>query len=188
MNTKKIINLTLLAVVAATSLINTHSASAQKALFERKKITLGTPYQTAGGVISPKQNPDLIVKRLYPGGKPPGAPRSAFCGDNQGGGAAKTVIFGAQNKGRGAAGPFMVRVTFPDAKKLKRVQEVKVGHLPSAGSSGSTTVRQFTIPASAWKSGVAKFEMRVDPYNKVKEGKTGETNNIRTGFCVAPAT
>ncbi len=130
--------------------------------------------------------PDMRVITSYPQTGQPGAPSTGHCGPgiSGGGGASKWVNIKVKNFGNKTSGPgkFKIKWIFDDANPAeKTVQEYYTILLP--GESGSSI--GAPIPASAWKSGVARYTLIVDPDKEVQE--SNEANNVAKGFCSAPA-
>ncbi len=159
------------------------AAGGAKTKFERTKSTAGkaqaaTPGAGQGGT----RLPDLVHLQPYPNGVPKGAPSSGHCGPNNGGGAAKAVFVKVRNDGSAEAGVFRVKVVFTVSGKTFETSYGPMAAGPATWSTG------FPIPADAWSSGMAPFQIQLDSKDEVEEGGArGERNNVVSSYCVAPA-
>ena len=142
------------------------------------KAQAATPWAGKGGI----RLPDLVHIQPYPSGVLEGAPSSGHCGPNNGGGAAKSVLIRVRNDGSAEAGVFRVKVVFTVSGKSF---ETSYGPMAPGPATWWTS---FPIPADAWSSGVAPFQLQLDSKDEVEEGGArGERNNFLSGYCVAPA-
>ena len=197
----KFSTLSMLGLAVATAGLLAYSdaapaAGGAKMKFERTKphVNIGTIGATAGQPAGKAQAttpgagrggtrlPDLVHVQPYPNGVPQGAPSSGHCGPNNGGGAAKLVVFKVRNDGSAEAGVFRVKVTFTASGN-----SFETSYGPMAAGP-ATWSHSFPIPADAWSSGTAPFTVLLDSRNEVEEGGVrGEKNNLASSFCVAPA-
>lgn len=188
----KILTVVALAAIAAGALSLSEPAVAAKEKFQRSKST--TPGAAVGQPAGKKQplgpkggrqikrsNMDLVFKQPYPNGPLVGAPMSGYCGSNQGGGVAKSVVVAVKNNGSETVGHFMVKVTFVDAYTSLSRAYGPINPGPAAD------IDSWTIPNSAWKHGMARFTVEIDSDKQISEGVAGEANNYMEGYCVAPA-
>ncbi|CAN0453978.1 unnamed protein product, partial [Ectocarpus fasciculatus] len=118
-------------------------------------------------------------KQPYPNGPLVGAPMSGYCGSNQGGGVAKSVVIAVKNNGNETAGHFMVKVDFLDYPGTSARAYGPINPGPSAD------LDSFVIPQQAWKNGVARFTVEIDSNKEIDEGLSGEEKNYMEGYCVA---
>ena len=189
----KFSTLSMLGLAVATTGLLAYSdaataAGGAKTTFERNKPHVNVGTSRSGGQVQPggigtgspinRSHPELVFKQPYPVGPLPGAPMSGYCGPNQGGGVAKTVVVPVRNNGNKSVDHFMVKVSF-------------AGHTHSKAygplSPGATDTDSFVIPNGAWNSGTASFSIEIDSTHKVNEGLSGEKNNVVNSYCVAPA-
>ncbi len=127
---------------------------------------------------------DLRPITSHPLGPVPGGPNSGYCGPGVGGsgGVSNWVKIKVRNLGNKTTEPFDIKIIFDDAAPADRMKQENYGTL-GPNSNGSSVGAQ--IPASAWKSGIARFTIIADPTKKVRE--TNENNNVVKSHCSAPA-
>ncbi|MEP4191135.1 MAG: CARDB domain-containing protein [Sneathiella sp.] len=124
---------------------------------------------------------DLRPVTSHPLGPVPGGPNSGYCGPGVNG-VSDWVKIKIINQGNTASKKFDIKIIFDDADPADKMKQENYGTL-GPGASGSSVGAQ--IPASAWKSGIARFTIIADPTKKVRE--SNENNNIVKSHCSEPA-
>ncbi|WP_179954121.1 CARDB domain-containing protein [Denitrobaculum tricleocarpae] len=127
--------------------------------------------------------PDLVFHMPYPSGPLPGAPKTGYCGKQGSTALASEVVVGVRNKGLKPVRNSFVSVTMRTSPTTTSTVNKPLGPL-AAGAVGTV---KFPLSKGAWKDGEAKFKMKIDTGNDIKEG-AGENNNQREYTCVEPVT
>ncbi len=126
--------------------------------------------------------PDLVFHMPYPSGPLPGAPKTGYCGKQGSTALASEVVVGVRNKGVKPVPNSFVSVTMRTSPTTTSTINKPLGPL----APGAVGTVKFPLSKGAWKKGEAKFKMKIDTGNDIKEG-AGESNNQREYACVEPA-